>query len=305
MNKKLNTWVYSVLSILIVYLAIDFIGKESKNFSSLNYDWSKETEIIKHDTISIDSISDDYLRINTTKKLVLQPQNTFKIENKTNSYYFRYTYTLVSDHSVVFKGLIWLNKQPENSKESYALLEIDLPLKMTKGIAILTIGDEQIFQNEAKYLRKELKRRTDVNFMGSKKDIYGFNYHGHKEMTFNDLMIVHSTYSKCSTIIIFLKPKKDVKSELASLEKFVTKIEQKKDNTNIIILTLPIYRNSSISLNDFNERILICSKTYSNVTAIDLNKIFQSEIKFYRNGINEISKAGYEKIAQEISRILQ
>ena len=75
MHRKLNIWVYSVLFLLIAYLSMNFIQKESRNFASLNYSWSEEEVIKNHASIIIDSISDDYLRIKTQEKIIVLPHN--------------------------------------------------------------------------------------------------------------------------------------------------------------------------------------------------------------------------------------
>jgi hypothetical protein len=80
---------------------MNFIQKESRNFASLNYSWSEEEVIKNHASIIIDSISDDYLRIKTQEKIIVLPHNTFKIENKEESCYFRYTYSIPTNDEVI------------------------------------------------------------------------------------------------------------------------------------------------------------------------------------------------------------
>lgn len=304
MHRKLNIWVYSVLFLLIAYLSMNFIQKESRNFASLNYSWSEEDVIKNHASIIIDSISDDYLRIKTQEKIIVLPHNTFKIENKEESYYFRYTYSIPTNDEVIFKGLIWLNKQPEITKKLYDLIETNLPIEKVNGPSIITIGDDQIFQNEAKYLRKDLKRRSNVNFIGKEKDLYGFNFEGFNEISFNYLKTNAATHTNYDVIILFLKPKGDLKNEIEDLKEYTNNIVQEEEGIKIIIITQPIYEYTSVSIKKYNEKLLQFSETNKNVTIIDLQTIFKNTPIYFRKNINELSKEGYEQLAKEVSKVL-
>jgi hypothetical protein len=303
MERKLNICVYTTLAILLGYLIWNFISKESRNFSSLNYAWTI-IEIIKNfELVSLDSISDEYLRIKTSNKLELKPQNTFKLENEKGAYYFRYTYSIIESDGVIFKGLIWLNSQPKFLNEKFDLIEIILPISETKGVDFITIGDEQLYQNEAKYFRKELRRRKNVNFLGAKKDIYGFNYSGDKSLSFKQLNTNYTKIPKAQYFVIMLRPKDEVSIAFANLQNVVLRLLAEEKTKKVILITQPVYQNTHQSINDFNKNLVNFSKQEENVVCIDLKSIFIETPSYYRVNINEISKAGYERLAKEVSQL--
>ena len=113
MERRLNIWVYIVLACILAYLTLNFITKESKNFSSLNYNWSNTKIIKEYKIVTLDSVSDNYLSLKISKKLKVNPYNTFKLENENGVYFFRFNYSISNNKETNFRELIWLNKNPE------------------------------------------------------------------------------------------------------------------------------------------------------------------------------------------------
>tara|TARA_R110000868_G_scaffold162747_1_gene394230 strand:+ start:6076 stop:6990 length:915 start_codon:yes stop_codon:yes gene_type:complete len=304
MGKKLNFWVYTVLACVLTHLTWSFIFVESNNYSSLNYNWSKTKEIKVFENVVIDSVSENFLRLVTTKKLNVKPFSTYKIKNKYKTYFFRFNYSIPGDKEITFKDLIWLNTMPKIENKKFYLIEVDLPIKETKGVNVTTIGDDQIFQNEAKYFRKELRRINNVNFFGDKKDIYGFNYIGNKNLTFQYLNNNYLEVPKTEYYVIMLKPEDNIEIAYLNLKEFILKVISKKRAEKIILITLPIYNESISTLRDFNIKLINFSKENKNIFLVDSNLILKGMPNFYRKSINEISKEGYERLAKQVSKIL-
>ncbi|GEQ84852.1 hypothetical protein ULMS_03600 [Patiriisocius marinistellae] len=303
MYRKLTIWITLTLVLLMGYLSISFIVKESRNFSSLNYDWSNAKEVQNFGKVTVDSISDDYLRLVVSEKQHLGPTNTFNISNNNGSFYFRYTYRLVEKNAVIFKGLIWLNVQPENNKEIYVFKEIDLPIISRSQATIITLGDEQIFENEAKYFRKEIKRRKEINFIGTNKDIYGFNYYSNSTISYQELDTLYAQIPKAQILILLLKPSQNLKKELLAFKNFSKKISSDKNFDQAFIITQPIYNNNYIDYKRFNKALCEISEKNKKIKCIDIEALFGKSTLFYRGEVNEISKEGYEKLAATISKL--
>jgi hypothetical protein len=204
---------------------------------------------------------------------------------------------------VIFKGLIWLNSQPKFLNEKFYFFEINLPINETSGPDFITIGDEQLYQNGAKYLRKELLRRKNINFLGAKKDVYGFNYYGDKNLTFQQLNNDYTKIPKAQYFVLMLRPKDEVSKAFANLQKVVQRLLLEEKTKKVILITQPVYQNTPQSINDFNKNLINFAKEEENVFCIDLKSIFIEMPSYYRVNINEISKAGYERLAKEISQL--
>lgn len=303
MERRLNIWVYIVLACLLAYLTLNFITKESKNFSSLNYNWSNTKIIKEYKIVTLDSVSDNYLSLKISKKLKVNPYNTFKLENENGVYFFRFNYSISNNKETNFRDLIWLNKNPEIIGEKFNLIELDLPILKTNGANFITISDNQLYQNEAKYFRKELRRIKNVNFSGNNKDIYGFNYSGHKELTFKSLNINYDNFPKAQYYIIMIKPKENIETAFRNLKEFVLKALSDKNMKKIILITQPVYKDTAPSIITFNNKLINFSKGKTNVLYVDTNLIGNDFPNFYRENINEISKEGYEKIAKNVSKL--
>jgi len=299
MKNRLHKYIYIVNAILLIYLTWEFVSEESRNFFSLNYDWSKEKIIRKVDEVTLDSLSDNYLQLSTSHKINSKPFHSFKLDNDTGTFYFRYTYSIANKEQIIFKGLIWINKQPKISSDNlFKLSEVDLPIKNVKGIDVVTIGDKQFYQNEAKYFRRELRRREDVNFLGKKKDLYGFNYLDFKDLNYSQLDIPKVEY-----IIIIIKPKPDIYNEFKRLKEFILKSFSEEKMKKVILITQPIYEDTDQYIVKYNKMLLNFSKEMKNIICIDLQSVFKDNSNYFRKNINEISKEGYERIAKEVFQL--
>ncbi len=303
MTKKLNITVFVVLTLLLGYLTQNFIVKESNNYLSLNYEWSNLRVLNSFGDVVLDSVSDNFLSIKLINKIKFNPINTYRLESEDDTFYFRYIYSLVNNDKLYFKGLVWLNKEPNLNNLTYNFSEIDLPIKKVKGINIVTIGDELMYMNEAKYFRKEIKRREQVNFLGDKKDIYGFNFIGNKIITYKDLNTSFKSIPKAHYFVIMMNPRKPNDIAFKNLNDLVLNINSKYLKSKIIIITAPVYKETPVSVINFNKKIIRLSIENNKVTSIDLKAIETETPNFYRDNINEISKKGYEKLAREVIKL--
>lgn len=303
MYNKLKKAIYVTITLLIGYLSWDFANKESRNFPSLNYDWSKERVVNDFGYVTIDSFSDNYLKLKVAEEETFQPTNTFSIYNEAKSYYFRFRYVLLSKNNVVFKDLFWLNDQPETGIKNFKLKEVDLPIKSVLEPKIVTIGDELLFQNEAKYFRREINRRINIKFVGNHKDLFGYEYYYLDKINFSLLNKEFYNVPKAQNILIFFKPSNDIEDELLSLQQLIDQIDKNKNVEKIIVMSIPIFDENKINYMLFNKKIPQLKNHSNKVVYFDVNKFLKVSPSNYRDDKNEISKQGYEKLAKEVSKL--
>lgn len=86
------------------------------------------------------------------------------LKNKRKEYYFKFTNANINNQVCEFTGVEWLNGMPGSRLKTGNLYEFDLKLLKQPGKSVVTLGDNQLLYNEAKYFRRAIARENPVNF---------------------------------------------------------------------------------------------------------------------------------------------
>jgi len=297
----------SIIIVLTILYGWKFIREAKKDFFQLNYEWKNEE--VKNDfgEVFIDSISYNYLKL-TGIDYKLDNQKTYKLSLQNKRYYFRYVYNVTNSLTVELSGLEWITDIPKVSKAHYRLEEVSLPLKHASGPTVLSLGDEQLFENEAKYFRRDLLKRYPVNFKGGFRDVFNFSYQANKGNTSADLLNEIQTLANTDFYILFfgLSENMDKLSLFEDNTKKILRNLQNKNPKKIILITLPPSKDKTIDSKHkkLNEIFQSLAKE-DGVELIDTYSIFSTNIdKFIRND-NSISRDGYFELAKLSAKILK
>jgi len=289
----------------VLYYSFSFFLNLKTAFYQAHYDWKNLKILNKIDAVKIDSVSYNYLQLQTSKtKPDFDNQLTYKIESQGESYFFRYEYAIKKGNTFIFKRLEWLTDKPEDLSRNVKLFSVDLPLYKNQKITAVTIGDEWIFENDAKYLRRKLSQKLAVDFIGSKKDVFNYAYEGNKHLSTSDIAKIIDTLPEADYLILFFDGK--VKTEMATdiennIRKMAHQINQKKYK-KVFWINMPEakelkIKNTYAVINNTLNQI-----KSSKITIINTNDLLKPIKNYQLSGLAYLNKSGYEKIADFIEK---
>lgn len=296
-----------VITILLVTLGfgIKFISSSNQQFFQLNFDWDKEKPNNDLGNVILDSVSYNYVKI-SNKDFNPNSQQTYKLSNKKESYYFRYVYALKGTGNLQFKGVEWITDIPESIGVKYIIEEVFLPLKEGTGPTIVTVGDRLLVENEAKYYRKDLANLSAVNFKGEYYDVFDFPHEAFKEQTSESILakikklplatyyvLMYGTNENLDSLGIFQKNTAEIINDL-----------QAKNPKKIILIALPPSRDAMINEKnrEINAVFLELSKA-NNCELIDTFQLFSENLdKYIRKDGRNITRDGYFELAKETAK---
>jgi hypothetical protein len=306
---KISKYIYILIFLfLILYYAIDFIKNIESNFSQFIYDWDKITIIKNHSNIDIDSLSYNFLAIKNTINPI-SIKNTFSLENDKKKYYFRAKRLNKKDDKVYFNGVYWVNGLPSlKNKNNNQLNEIDLPIIKKGTKTINSFGDAFMAYNESKYLNRTIYKKNNLEFIGARKDFFGFQTDAY--LNSNSSIIAKNILNfKIANYYIVFIGANDNSFTFDKIKKNWTTILNvltERERTNkIMIISLPPSENKII--NEFhikyNELLKTLTKNYKTVILIDSFKNLDSK-KYITNDEKFPNKNGYLIIAKSINKVL-
>jgi len=296
-----------LITILLVTLGfgIKFISSSNQQFFQLNFDWDKEQPIKDLGTVILDSVSYNYVKVRNTG-FHPDPQNTYKLSNNSNSYYFRYVYILMNDRTIQFKGVEWITDIPESTNTEYKIEEVFLPLKGGAGPSVVTLGDRLLLENEAKYYRKDLRNLYPVIYKGEYYDVFDFPHEVVKTNTSTSILAQIKRIPKAEYYVLMFGTNENLDSmqTFKKNTKEIVETLQAKTPQKIVLITLPPSKDTIVNQRnkEINNVFLEHSKT-NDFELINTFKLFSENIDKYirKDGIN-ISRDGYYELAKETAK---
>lgn len=302
-----------IVSILVVALLSGArqTMKQSANMFQLQFDWDKKEIIYKIKHLKIDSLSYNYLSLSGAESFY-QPnnQNTYSLTYPNGKvYFFRFINSENIENNIEFKAVEWLTGIPDFSDAEVKLEELKVPLLKKNGYSILTLGDEFLIKDEAKYYRKKIASETDVNFLGSQTDVFNFKH----DATFNgDWNFIYNEITKIDTAQVYIisagideqvLAQADLKFKLNAI---LNELANRKSTQKIIWVNAPFVKNSSKNeLNrSFNQ--ILMNLNNEKLQILDAYSIFKNEkINYLMSDSVQLNKFGYELLAIKTIELLQ
>lgn len=295
-----------IILVLTILYAWKFSYEAKEDFFQLNYDWEKEKTTKEFGAVSIDSIS--YNFISFEERLKVDHQKTYKLTLQNKYYYFRFVYNISDNSNTQLSGLEWITDIPNITEENYHLEEVSLPLQVNSGPTVLSLGDEQLFENEAKYFRRILLKRYPVNFKGDFKDVFNFPYQAKKGNTVKDLIKQSETISTADFYILFFglqENSEEIPSFKTDAQKLLDNLLDKNPE-KIILFTLPPSNNL-----EEDEKHKEINKIFrevaqrEDIALVDTYKIFSENPAKYLRIDYSISRDGYYELAKASAKIIK
>lgn len=296
--------IISIIALTLGY-GIKFTIKGKKQFFQLNFDWKREKNIQDLGEVFIDSLSYNYISINSLNQHP-NPEFTYKLHKNNDIFYFRYVYVIQQDSKYNFHGVEWITDVPKQKNTSYHLKEIHLPLK-NAGPSVITIGDEFVFENEGKYLRKDILGRYTVHFLGNHTDVFNLKYYDGKNINSKDIVSNINDLESAEFYVVFLGKNE---TDVTKYQEKVCLIQEKlslKNPKGIIWIMLPPAPNDSqeIHFKELNNTISKF-KEYSKTDVINTPELFADSIsRFVREDGLSISRDGYFRIAKQTAKMIK
>lgn len=296
-----------LITILLVILGfgIKFISSSNQQFFQLNFDWDKEKPIKDFGSAILDSVSYNYVKI-SKNNFRPDPQNTYRLSTKTDSYYFRYIYVLKDSEAIQFKGVEWITDIPESTNTKYKIEEVFLPLKEGTGPTVVTLGDRLLIENEAKYYRKDLTNLFPVAFKGEYYDVFDFPHEAIKTNTSKSILAQIKNIPKVDYYILMYGSNENIDSleTFQNNTKEILEALQIKKPQKIILIALPPSKDSLVNQRnrEINNVFQALSKT-NDFELIDTYQLFIENLDKYlrKDGVN-ISRDGYHELAKKTSQ---
>lgn len=286
-NFPRNRIIFPLITILLIGFSINYFSKLNKSFYQLQYNWDskKLVELLNIDQIVNYTYSEITLE-KSDSNMNFDPRYSYSITTD-KEYYFRFNYIENYGNTYHLKDLIWINEQPSHLDNVKTIAKLQIPLKQNpNSLKIAMIGDELIYHNEAKYLRKEVKKSLDVNFLGDRIDLFSTHY-----LDIEDEKT--SIPSDANVVIVFSKTYP--KSFYHKLNQFL-KLSQKK----IIVINAPKHLNDSID--DFDAQQL---KIQIDPIYLDPFTGFNKNESTYYYDNKYLTYEAYQKIALSIAKQLK
>ncbi len=295
--------------VLISWFGFKFVNSANDNFFQLNYSWENERIIEDFGAVSIDSVNYNFIVISFKNNKPVSPSITYKLSNTNNSYYFRYTYTIIENNVYEFYGVEWITEIPIKDNSSYEFSGVDIPLNQKEGASTITLGDKFLIENEAKYFRKFLAKRGGLKFYGNYHDVFSFPHEVIKNNTSASILKQIDEIENTDNYILFFGAGDNKLNTLEvknNLKGIINKLNVNKNPKKIIWILLP---PSPIKETDnFNSNYNMLIKevaTTPNSTVIDSYSLFKDDLqKYIRKDGFSLSKEAYYLLAKKVSEKL-
>lgn len=232
------------------------------------------------------------------------------INNRNQSYYFRFGWVTFKDHQTIFSNVKWLkNDLPESGK--YKIFTIALKLKQHGSISLCTIGDSQTWWNAANNLRQELNNEfPDLFFVGSRTDINGYPHEGEGGNHTNQVLARINYIPKADYYTLLLGTNDwqgNIDSAFKNINDICAILLKKYPQSTILYLTpLPTTNTIRDQFNTNLKRMLIKNfTTNKRIEIVDVGGKMRenpdwSKVYLLKDGLHE-SPTGIKLMAQIIA----
>ena len=298
------TWAF-----IVAYLAVDFNFKAYRTFLPLNYSWNKLTLIETIEKVNIDTVSLDYLRINSSIDLI-NNRNTFCLK-KDRLHYFKTTTVKKTDSTISFVGLKWLNGAPNLNIKETTLQIVDLPLKQKGNITITTIGDSQMFWRDGREFRKNLSMKNkSLKFKGGNRDVYGYPCEAETFVTAKNIEVNIKKIKEAQNYILFFGAHDKNRNEgeiTESVCNILNELSCRKATQKVLVITLPPSQVLPFEEHNklFNSILKKCAKEYKNVVIVDLYKHLNFKKGYLREDNVHLNAYGHNLLSNLILKSLK
>lgn len=294
----------TILILTCVY-GVKFAVEGKKQFFQLNFDWGKEERIQNLGEVYVDSISYNFISLDSLPEYP-NPELTYKLTKNDKIFYFRYVYVIQKKSRFEFHGVEWITDIPHLEKTNYFLETVNLPLK-ARGPSVITIGDEYTFENEGKYLRKDILSHYTTHFKGPQTDVFNLKYAGRKGINSTDILHEISSLEPADFYILFFG-KNEI--DLFQFEENSSHIIEKlslKNPKKILWITMPPVQNDSLQVRYRKiNRIIDKHKKHPKIEVIVTSELLSDSIKrFIRDDGSSVSRDGYFRIAKLAAKMIK
>lgn len=291
---------------LITWFGLKHIKNANELFFQLNYNWENEKTLNNFGNVTLNSVTYNIVEVNLENKVDVSPSNTYKLTNDNNSYYFRYIYSIIKKNTYKFHGVEWITEIPTKDNLKYTFTEVNLPLNQKDGVSTITVGDDFLLGNEAKYFRKFLAQQSDVNYRGRFNDVFNYPHEAIKGNTSKSILKQIEEIEDVDRYILFFGsedkslPFDEIKTNILSI---IKKLKTDKNAKEITLILLPpsIIKKIdeyNISYNKLIKEVI----NPSNVIFIDSYDLFKDDLdKYIREDGFSLTKDAYYKLAQKVS----
>lgn len=297
----------SSILIIAVLSSIKFQKKLERNHFQLKFDWKKEREIQNWGSVSIDTMDYNFLKLSGIN-LSKHPdfQNTFAIQtDKNDKYYFRFINVVQSNDTMILSAVEWITGMPNLQGKKVDLYEYDIPLLVKTGKSIVTIGDEMMIRDEAKYFRRKIASEQNLNFEGRTKDVFNYKHEAEYGKTLQDIVNeVDSIPIADYYVIYFTKPEEGEYQKYA-LE-LLNVLSARNVTERIIWINTPLLNNSSQNIKKIEFENFLATLDNRKLKISNVSSLFGVHVETYYmpDGIY-LNKSGYEKLASETVKLLR
>lgn len=295
--------VWLTLLLLFLYFGVRFFLVSGKEIHQTKFDWKNKTLEGSIYDIKVDTFSYNFLRINKPQKFTTNSSSTYEIKDKENTFYFRYIYAKESDSTIEFRNLKWITDIPERFIGEIEMGAYDIPLNQEGNNTVITIGDEWMYYNEAKYLRKLVASEVSVVFRGRSTDFFNYPLEANYKNDLNAVIDLSDTVEKADYYILFF----DGTCEKIKNDELTQKLQLILDNLNknnpkkIIWITYPFVKESKDYICHQKYNKAINSLSHKKLITINTDSIFKEDLKQYimPDG-SYLNKKAYQQIANQI-----
>lgn len=274
---------YLILGVIILVFGLYHFSQLNRSFYQLQYDWKAKSVIDDYTVDQFIEVTPYFLKIKSSHFLA-DNQYTYQIKGKKD-YYFRFGFSEQHHDTLTLHDITWIIESPTKEVLDKKIIQLDLPLKQhLNDPKVAIIGDHLIYENEAKYLRKEMKQNIDVHFLGNQKDVFN--------TSFSNIENKKLTIPKgAEYLVLFSK---------VYPEDFYIKLNQflAEPNKKLILIKKPSALEGHQS--DFNLKKL---SIQPHLVTIDCNDYLENNKEIYYYGDNKyLTQEAYKKIAKLISK---
>ena len=182
---------YCVVFLIIIFLHSNylFFKDSEKKFIALNFQWNQKIKQQEVPNCKVISITKDRLVIECDSLLETNPNLTYALKYSNNkTFYYRFLYSKIKQDTITFSYVEWINGVPKHYGKTAKIISYDIPLKQKTGKKILFAGDYLLWNNNAKYLLKNIYIDGHFKFLGSKKNVYNINYEAYGKWDITDII---------------------------------------------------------------------------------------------------------------------
>ncbi len=296
--------------LLLLWFLYSFLTTSKSQFSQLSFDWDNKTAVTNEITISIDSLSYNYIKFSSNGVFNPNPKYTYQFKTNGEPYYFRYAFSTEENGKMSLTGVEWITGVPDKSVINATISGFKIPMLKNNGPNVVTLGNEMLLDNEAKYFRKTLFKEKKINFLGRNTDVYNFSnesYYGASPYYF--IAKIDSVPIAEIYIIGFdSRLKSDSPKDTAVLGVHLVDLLLKRQQTqHVVYLLLPSSTNSIY--NAYNIQFNKALKEHGEKEKLILlptESIFsENKVKYMLPDGTAPSAEGYIKLAKEVLSVLK